>query len=178
LSYRSDVVRAAVKEWQSHPEGRPALYWQEDLVGSGFSGDWCGGFALWCLKQAGLAKGIPWIIGVGFIEPQRLPEVATPEPGDIVVIPDPFEHQAIVVSYEPSTGMVTSIDGNQPGIETKVRFRSSNMQFYSIQPFIDEAERNASSWPYLVAGAAIVGAAAWAWLNPGPVDRALKRLGI
>lgn len=177
MSFRSDAVRAAIKEWQAHPEGRDDLYITE--VGGSPGSDWCGEFTLWALQEAGLAKGVKWIQGLGFIAPLGLPRVATPSPGDILYAPQPFQHQALVVSYEPATGMVTSIDGNQPGIEPRVRFlKNGNLQFFSIQPLVDAAERAASPWPFLVAGAAILGAAAWTWLNPGPVDRALRRVGI
>ncbi len=177
MSFRSDAVRALVKEWHEYPSGRPDLY--ADEIGGDRGADWCGYLALRSLQQAGLAKGVRWIQGLGFIAPLALPHVATPSPGDVLVVPQPFQHMALVVSYEPTTGMVTSIDGNQPGIEPRVRFlKNGTLEFYSIQPLVDAAERNASSWPYLVAGAAILGAAAWAWLNPGPVDRALRRVGI
>jgi len=181
MSYRSDAVRATIDEWKAYPEGRPALYWQEVLnpPDPSYSGDWCGGFVLRNLKQAGLAKNLPWTIGIGFIATARLPRITEPEPGDVLVVPSPFQHQAMVISYEPTTGMVTSIDGNTPGITPHVRFiRNGNIEFYSIQPLIDEAEASASSWPYVVAGVAIAGAAAWVWFNglPGPMDRAIKRL--
>lgn len=181
MSYRSAAVRATVKEWQSHPEGRPALYWSQvlDPPDPTYRGDWCGGFVLRNLKQAGLAKHTPWIIGEGFIWPSRLPRVAEPQPGDVLVVPDPFEHQAMVISYEPTTRMVTSIDGNTPGIKPVVRFvGNGNIEFYSIQPFVDEAEAEAPAWPFLVAGVALAGAGAWVWLNglPGPIDRVIKRL--
>jgi len=141
--------------------------------------DWCGYFALWALHQAGIAKGIKWIQGVGFISPQNLQRVDHPLPGDIVVVPQPFQHQALLVSYEPATGMVTSIDGNQPGIKPKVRFvQNGNLQFYSIQPLVEAAERSAPLWPWLLGGAAVLGAAAYAWANPGQIDRALRRVGI
>lgn len=176
MSFRSDAVRAVIKEWQAYPSGRPNLY--ADEIGGDRGADWCGYLVLRSLQQAGLAKGVKWIQGIGFIDPLGLPHVATPSPGDIVFLPQPFGHQALVVSYEPATGMVTSIDGNQPGIEPRVRFlKNGNLEFYSIQPLVDAAERNASSWPYLVGGALILGAAAWAWLNPGPIDRALRRIG-
>lgn len=177
MSYRSDAVRSAVKEWEAHPGGRPDLY--ADEVGGDRGADWCGYFVLRSLQKAGLAKGVKWIQGAGFISQQRLPQVQVPQPGDVVVVPEPFQHQALVVSFEPMTGMVTSIDGNQPDIRPRVRFiKNGNIQFYSIQPLIDEAERNAPVWPWLVGGAAVLGAAAWAWLNPGPIDRALRRAGI
>lgn len=182
MSYRSDAVRAAIKEWQAHPEGRPALYWRETLdpPNPSYSADWCGGFVLWALKQAGIAKNVPWIVGQGFIAPQNLQRVTHPLPGDIVYVGEPFQHQALLVSYEPTTGMVTSIDGNQPGIKPKVRFvQNGNLEFYSIQPLIAEAERNAPLWPYLLGGAIVAAAAAWVWQHglPAPVDRTLRRLG-
>jgi len=177
VSFRSDIVRAAIKEWQEHPEGRPAAYAAD--IGADPHADWCGYFALWCLHRAGVAKHVNWIQGDGFIAPQNLQHVDHPMPGDIVYVPSPFQHQAILVSYEPTTGMVTSIDGNQPGIKPKVRFlQNGNLQFYSIQPLVAEAERTAATWGYIVAGAAILGAAAWAWLNPGPTERALRRIGL
>lgn len=177
MSYRSDVVRAAIREWEAHPSGRDDLY--ADEVGAPRGLDWCGMFALRSLQKAGLARGVRWIVGSGFISPLGLPQVSAPQPGDVVFVPSPFQHQAVVVSYEPATGMVTSIDGNQPGIEPRVRFvKNGNIQFYSIQPLIDQAERDAPVWPWLVGGAAVAAAAAYAWLNPGPIDRALRRVGI
>jgi len=133
---------------------------------------------LWALRQAGLAPSVSWEDGIGFIAPARLPRVSEPLPGDILVVPQPFQHQAIVASYDPATGMITTVDGNQPGINPRVRFRNSNTEFYSIQPLIDEAERR-MPWGYLVAGAALAGAAAWVWLHglPAPVERTLRRLG-
>lgn len=177
MSYRSDVVRAAIKEWEKHPEGREDLY--ADEVGGERGADWCGYFALRTLQRAGLARGVKWVQSRGFIGPLGLPLVSRPEPGDIVYVHEPFRHQAIVVNYDPITGMVTSIDGNQPGIEPRVRFvKNGNIAFYSIQPLIEQAEREASVVGFLVAGAAIAGAVAWVWENglPRPVERAIKRL--
>lgn len=177
MSYRADAVRAAVREWERYPEGRKALYYQE--TGGEPGSDWCGIFILRSLQEAGLAKGVKWIQSRGFIDPLRLPVVKTPLPGDIVYVPSPFQHQAMVVSYDPATGMVTSIDGNQPGIEPRVRFvQNGNIQFYSIQPLVDAAERESSFVGALAAGVIIAGAAAYAWLNPTPFERALKRIGM
>lgn len=176
MSYRADAVNAALREWERYPNGRKELYYQET---GATGGDWCGIYVLRSLQQAGLAKGVKWIQSRGFIDPLGLPLTSNPLPGDIVYVPSPFQHQAMVVSYDPTTGMVTSIDGNQPGIEPKVRFvQNGNIRFYSIQPLVDEAERNASIVGFLVAGAVIAGAAAWAWENgfPAPVERLLKRL--
>src|SRR4030095_5464859 len=114
MSYRSDAVRAAIQEWEAHPGGRPDLY--ADEVGGDRDADWCGYFVLRSLQKAGLAKGVRWIQRLGLISPLHLPPPGPPQPGDVVFVPEPFGHQAVVVSYEPTTGMVTSIDGNQPDI--------------------------------------------------------------
>lgn len=182
MSFRTDAIRALVKEWKDHPSGRPELYWSELVPQDpNYDGDWCGALALRSLKKAGMAKGVLWQVGLGFISPLRLPRVAFPQPGDILVVPQPFQHQAMVVEADPATGMITSIDGNQPGIEPRVRFvKNGNIEFYSIQPLVDEAERNASSWGYVAAGALLMGAAAYIWLNgvPRPIERGLQRLGV
>ncbi len=180
-SYRSDALDAALAEGRAHPEGRPNLYWRELLRPDDlpFQGDWCGAFVLRSLQKAGLARGVPWIIGQGFIGPLGLPVTHHPLPGDIIYIGEPFQHQALVLSYDPKTGQVLSIDGNQPGIEPKLRFAGSNVTFYSIQPLIDAAEAG-FSWGFALAGAALFGAGAWIWLNgvPKPLERRLARLGV
>ncbi len=181
--FRSDAVHEALAEWERYPAGRPALYEREVLRPEDFplDGDWCGMFVLRSLQKAGLAKGVKWIVGHGFISPLHLPVTPGPLPGDIVYVPSPFQHQALLVEYDPVTGMATSIDGNQPGIEPRVRFvKNGNLQFYSIQPLIDAAEAASSGWGYALAGAAILGAGAYIWLNgvPQPIERGLKRLGL
>lgn len=179
MSYRSDAVRAAIKEWETHPNGRDDLY--ADEVGGDRGADWCGYFVLRSLKKAGLAKNVRWVQGKGFMGAAGLKRVAAPLPGDVVFVPNPFQHMAMVVSYDPSTGMVTSIDGNQPNIAPRVRFiQNGNIEFYSIQPLVDQAEREAGIVGFLVAGALIAGAAAWAWENglPRPIEQGLRRLGI
>lgn len=183
MSYRKDAVRAAIREWERYPQGRPELYAREVLAPSDlpFEGDWCGMFVLRSLQEAGLAQGVRWKLSRGFIDPLGLPVTRSPQPGDVVYVPAPFQHQALVVSYEPTTGMVTSIDGNQPGIEPRVRFvKNGNIQFYSIQPLVDAAERAASPLGFFVAGAAIVGLAAYIWFEgvPRSVDKQLRRLGL
>jgi hypothetical protein len=180
MSYRSDAVSEALAEWRAHPEGRPDLYWREVLRPEDlpFKGDYCGAFVLRSLKRAGMARDVPWIIGHGFISPQGLKQISFKDalPGDVVFVPQPFQHQAMLVSYEPTTGMVTTIDGNQPGIEPKVRFaQNGNLQVYSIQKFVDEAE---ARFPWVWVGAGVMLAAAAALLLPEPTDRLLRRVGL
>lgn len=93
---------------------------------------WCGGFALWCLRQAGLAADVRWKDGLGFL--YKLPQTRTPSRGDIGYLSQPFQHH-LLFNYEHD-GKVHSIDGNQPGVCEKTRPRHG-MNFYSIQPLID-----------------------------------------
>lgn len=131
---RIKVVRAAASQLGVQ---NPDKYWalvQPGLVNSGKA--WCGGFALWALKQAGLALNTPWQIGKGFTEVNGLPRTKNPQPGDIAYFDQPYQHHAIVTSNDGQT--VNTIDGNQAGntVAVKTRPLSAATAYYSIQPFI------------------------------------------
>jgi hypothetical protein len=120
----------------------PDKYWalvNPGLVNSGKA--WCGGFALWALKQAGLAPDAVWHTnankeGYGFAEVYRLPKTKNPLPGDIAYYDQPYQHHAIVTANDGQT--VSTIDGNQAGNTVDVRTRplSSATAYYSIQPWV------------------------------------------
>lgn len=95
---------------------------------------WCGIFALWCLREAGLAR-FDWEFGKGFL--YRLRRTDTPEPGDIGYIDHPFQHHLIVERVDGDR--VHSIDGNTPRVQRKERPRSAITAFYSIEPLILES---------------------------------------
>lgn len=116
----------------------PDKYWavvQPGLVNS--KAAWCGGFALWAIKEAGFAKDTIWQIGKGFTEINRLPRTKNPEPGDIAYYDQPFQHHAIVSSVKD--GIVNTIDGNQPGgtVQEKQRPLNTATAYYSITPLIE-----------------------------------------
>jgi hypothetical protein len=117
-------------------EQDPDKYWsdvQPALMGSPHSIAWCGGFALWLLRQAGLTDW-KWEIGKGFAS--RLPRTTSPRPGDIAYF-DHLQHHAIVKNVNGDE--LTTIDGNQsPGEQVKERIRSIKevTAFYSIEPLI------------------------------------------
>jgi hypothetical protein len=117
--------------------------WTDAQVDQYQAKHWCGGFALYCLHQAGLALGVPWLDGLGFCEPQRLPRVKVPQPGDVAWFLK-NQHYAIVEAVRGN--VVDTIDGNQgitparPSIKLHSgRPLSSVAVFYSIQPFLDAA---------------------------------------
>jgi len=95
---------------------------------------WCGLFALWAIKQGGVAAGVKWEIGLGFVGPQGLPRTKTPKPGDICYDDQPWQHYSIVESL--TDGVLTTIDGNQPDVRRKVRPLPSDVVFYSIEKLL------------------------------------------
>jgi peptidoglycan hydrolase-like protein with peptidoglycan-binding domain len=160
---RQEVVSRA--RGQIGPQGKGSAevigYWRDVLPPSWSDAmvrlyaktkDWCGGFALWCLRQAGLAGAVHWIDGIGFLGPARLPRTASPEPGDVAFFPQPFQHHAVVTSWERIDDLVVAdkryprwrlitIDGNQPDVRARVReivpaLRPNQVTFYSIEPLI------------------------------------------
>lgn len=112
----------------------PDKYWAvvcPALVGSRAA--WCGGFALWCLRQAGICDW-NWEIGKGFAS--RLRTVSLPERGDIAYFAN-LQHHAIVVDV--GGGLVTTVDGNQTNETVALRTRRivDVTAFYSIGSLVD-----------------------------------------
>lgn len=146
VSYRDRVIEIAQAEIGPQTKGSAKVYgyWRDVLPATltdaqvkhfAAKAEYCGGFALWCLRQAGLAKDVDWKIGQGFL--YQLPQTRTPSRGDIGYLPQPFQHH-LLFAYEHD-GKVHSIDGNQPDVREKTRPRQG-MVFYSIQPLIDAVE--------------------------------------
>lgn len=133
---RARVVELAVAELGLSDA---AKYWGAVLPGwSGpFPKYWCGGFALWCLRQAGLCDWI-WEVSevnapkghYGFL--RHLPRTTDPRPGDIGYLDQPYQHHFIVEAADKHT--LTSIDGNQgsPGVQRRHRAVNGQAAFYSI----------------------------------------------
>ncbi len=136
---REKIVDAALGELGDQ---NPDKYWglvQPVMVGSGAA--WCGGFALWALKQAGLAPELDWTVGKGFIfkgnDGKQLPTTKNPKPGDIAYFNN-LQHHAIVKSFDGVT--LETIDGNQgPGEKVTQRKRSPGevTAFFSIEPLLN-----------------------------------------
>jgi len=138
---REKVVAAALGELGVQ---NPDKYWsivQPKLMGRPTEIAWCGGFALWALKQASLAKDMIWNVGLGFAEVYHLPKTKDPKPGDIAYYDQPFQHHALV-KRNNGDGTMDTIDGNQTGETVKEKFNvpiSKPTAIYSIQPLVDAA---------------------------------------
>ncbi len=146
-----------------------AIYWADVLPGyppASYPKDWCGGFALWTLHQAGLAKNLIWTIGLGFLS-GNLPTTQNPQIGDIAYFTT-NEHEAVVVGVDLAAGTVDLINGNGTGgaVSASTTPISHVAAFYSIQDLLSSAEGD-SGLPWLAASAAVMGAGAWILL-PGP----------
>lgn len=97
--------------------------------------EWCGGFALWCLRRAGIAQGIHWQDGLGFLGPAHLKQTQAPQRGDIVIKPKPFWHHAIYDFESPQDDLVHVIAGNTPTVDRQ-RIHKPLVVFYSIEPLL------------------------------------------
>lgn len=102
--------------------------------------EWCGIFALWALKTAGLAPGKMWKTGLGFLETSPpLPKTTNPQPGDIAYYTK-YQHQAIV-ARNLGDGRTENVNGNgQGGVVTlSTPLISDAAAFYSIRGLVREA---------------------------------------
>jgi len=112
-------------------------YWRDVLTsGPPYPPHWCGAFALFCLRQAGLTDW-HWEIGKGFL--WRLRRTLDPQPGDIGYQDAPFQHHFVVTEADKHT--LESVDGNQgtPGVQVRHRaVGSPKFAFYSIASLLHE----------------------------------------
>jgi hypothetical protein len=161
---RQEIVRIAGAEIGPQGKGSPQViaYWRDVLPPTwsdaqvklyAKSKEWCGGFALWCIRRAGLAQSMRWIDGMGFVGPARLRKLGlneTPQPGDVAITPVPFWHHAIIESCDDVT--LVTVDGNQPDVRRKTRPRppATKISYYSIDRFIQAEEITSPNIPPLV----------------------------
>jgi hypothetical protein len=126
VTTRARVVELARGEIGLSDAGK---YWR-DVLGPSWVGPypkhWCGAFALWCLRQAGLTDW-QWQVGKGFLS--RLPQTRRPEPGDMGYVDQPFQHHFVVTEVDRHT--IGSVDGNQgtPGVQARSRATGKHTYF-------------------------------------------------
>lgn len=145
---RDDVVRIAASLLGQYGKGSTQVYdiWRDclpervdDATVHHFAekAEWCGGFALHCLRLAGLTKA-HWTIGSGFIYQiglKRLTGDHWPKPGDIAVKEHPFSHH-MVVEYWNNPNDWGDIAGNTPFAARHRHGSSVGIDFYSIEPLL------------------------------------------
>lgn len=117
----------------------PGKYWV-DVLPQPWHGKypphWCGAFALWCLREAGLTDWT-WQVGKGFL--WRLPRTTDPKPGDIGYVDQPFQHHYVISDVGVHT--LESVDGNQgtPGVQVRHRAKGKDT-YFSIAKLLGEEE--------------------------------------
>lgn len=102
-----------------------------DVLGKDYPVSWCGIWVTWVLQHAGIP--VTWDLKGGTGLCPSLPATDDPEPGDLVSIPEPFQHLGIVESVNPD-GSVTTLDGNSVGraVARNVRRDRENLRFLSL----------------------------------------------
>jgi hypothetical protein len=146
---RARVVEVAAAELGPQ---NPDKYWREvqpAFVGKPHSVAWCGGFSLWCLRQALPAcADWTWKPAVGFVYRYKLPTVRPPEPGDVAYFEyvggSKLDHYAIVDRVEGQ--LLHTIDGNQGTAPTelvarRVRPLLQATLLFSIRELVRPTER-------------------------------------
>lgn len=128
---RTRVLRAARSRLGASDASE---FWADTLPGmpsSSWPADWCGAFVLWALHQAGLARGLSWQIGSGFLIP-NLAQTSDPKPGDVAYF-DHNQHEALIESIKPD-GTLTLLNGNGDGgkVTESTVPRSAVTAFFSL----------------------------------------------
>lgn len=142
-----DARRAVVTEAERHvglwTEAEVDGLWAEvgrpDFVGHWHDKAWCGGYALRCVRRAGLCDWA-WRGGLGFL--YRLRVVSLPMPGDVAYFSS-GQHHAIV--QDLAAGTLYTVDGNAmtrplEGVELRTR-RGPAVTYYSIASLTGEDPR-------------------------------------
>src|SRR4051812_15078628 len=106
----------------------PDKYWADVLPsyrpGAQKGLAWCGAFALWCLRQAGVCTRM-WRLGLGFLSvAPALKQTLDPQTGDVAYFDRPYQHHAIVDRVEGDT--LYTVDGNQ-GPPSNVRAKARRL---------------------------------------------------
>lgn len=137
---RERVVQLAMAELE-HGDHTGRKYWLDVYGPPPHPRHWCGAFALWCLRAAGLCDWT-WRASVGFLyvdddgkrsATPRLPITTTPEPGDVAYY-QAKQHYAIVSHIDGDN--VVTIDGNQPDIRLRERKLGAAEAYFSIRELV------------------------------------------
>jgi hypothetical protein len=135
---RLKIVQAAINEpWTDPPVTK---YWKDVLTAQDFAAgppkEWCGGFDLWALHQAGVALDTKWIVGTGFLF--KLPTTINPKRGDIAYFQNQ-QHHALVRNVIGNKVDLINGNGAFGKITPSSTDRIGTATFYDVEPFIQKA---------------------------------------
>ncbi len=142
---RDEVIYAAATLIGKYGKGSPEVYdiWRDVLPSSwsdaqvhqyAATKEWCGGFALHCLRLAGVTQE-HWHDGIGFLGPLHLHQVTGPKPGDVAIKASPFNHHMVVEFFNDPNDW-GDIAGNTPDAARHHHTTSQGITFYSIEPLL------------------------------------------
>ena len=107
--------------------------------------DWCGLFALACLRDAGVTDA-SWRDGIGFIGPLHLKQVDYPKPGDIAFKGSPFQHHMVVEYWNHALDW-GDIAGNTPTAARHKHASSAGVTFYSVESLLPVSDTEPAGPP-------------------------------
>lgn len=145
---RAGVVAAALSQVGASD---PAKYWASAAPGVAVQRgiDWCGGFVLWALHQAGLALDRQWKFGLGFIlvGPKPLAFTKDPKLGDVAYF-DKNQHHAVISAVNGDAVELVNGNGTAGKVSTSVISKAAHLSnqknaFFSIQRLLNEVAPNA-----------------------------------
>lgn len=138
------LIRQAIVEIALSEVGQvdPRIYLL-DALGRYETVSWCGIFALWVYRRAGITNAL-WATGprvYGFVYPLHLGSTIAPKPGDLAYFTR-NQHHAIVAAATKDE--VTLVNGNGEGSKVTIttQLRLSVASFFSIEPLIRKAEKH------------------------------------
>lgn len=156
MTQRDRILEIAASKLGQYGKGSPEVYaiWRDVLPPSwsdqqvhqyANTKEWCGGFALHCLRLAGVTDA-HWQDGIGFLGPLHLHRVPWPKPGDIAIKEHPFSHHMLVEWWNNDNDW-GDLAGNTP-FAARHRHRSSvGIAYYSIDPLLHVADTEPSPAP-------------------------------
>jgi hypothetical protein len=104
--------------------------------------DWCGGFVLYVLREAGITTA-HWHISDGILAVLPVKQVPWPKPGDIAIKEKPFGHHMLVEWWNNDNDW-GDIAGNTPFAARHRHGSSVGITYYSIDPLLHAADTEPS----------------------------------
>lgn len=125
LNEHSPIVRGGQRVYHYWRTVLPKSWTDQDVRVYSETKSWCGGFALFCWRESGIAADLYWRDGIGFALWSVTSKwiVSSPEIGDVIHFPHSKQHYGIVVGVERkadgSIGYVDTVEGNTPQVSRR-----------------------------------------------------------
>lgn len=108
--------------------GDATKYWN-GIVAKPYPASWCGAFCLWCYHRVGVARGVNWLVGTGFL--YRYPTTTSPQKGDVAYFLK-YQHEAMVVGVSGEDISLINGNGNGAVVTRGTVKKSAVTAFYNV----------------------------------------------